>query len=1111
MVVRAYPITGTGTYYVRHLAEVYVEYLGHSGHGVWTGDALLHFGLTAGEPIDPRALIQLLAGNYPDGRPAVQKQRWKSRKRQAGTDCVYSVPKSVSAIYAASETRKEELSRLLLECVVLSLRDIEGKVAWARRGHGGERLEECKVLWAVMPHDETRPPGPGLLPEPALHLHCLHPSVCVRLDGTTGAGFSHPLYETQRLASVLFDLRTSYALATELGLKVVPEGFSYRVEGVPEPLVSHWSSRSKQIRDRLAEVGDFTPRAAAKAARVRLPKSRVTSDERHARWLETSRSFNFDPEVLFDPTRRSRPPLSEKTQGLAADAAVFAAAEALNFRQDRFTEELLTIQAALRCIGKGVSVEALLAAVERAVTRPLEHGLAPDGEKDGVPLFKRWDAPDPPVVTRLPDANTPHPEAAAPAPPTPGTAPAPGASPESLHHADVNVGADSPVPRHEGGSVDSGGAGVHTYTLAGSSEPGRLDSEPTPSGTRQPSRPDGGLPGGRQPGGPATTPDGSFRPVRRASVQTPPGGPEPSRPVGSDQSDSARLGKLALLLAPVRAWVAVREAAKSLIATDGHFTPTELKARARGPELTLGVPDEVLDRAVARVAANPGLYGLVRVGERAVNHSVPARRRGPAGGKEPVLTSRGQLRLERLLVREAKRLFRAKGWQLKSRHIAVAAGLARGFGAQDVVKRLLGKYRLGLLNAEASEERTVLLRALTNAARRSGGRVRLVAPTGGGAVAAGAELGEAASTVTAFLAQATPTPLLDIVRGVFRNPFRDPFRNPFQSPHLFRKPSDPIRRKDIVVVIDAQSLGTRQLARLLKAARRAKARLILAGTDIGKDSPVAGGGWRFLTSRLPTADIGPAPPREDSPERTAAGLIRSRKSWEAVETLQAAGRVTRAESNFTALRGLLDAYRDGGGLSDPSRHLAVAGTRKDAAKLNRRIQAERGRAGLLGVASVRVADGSRVRRGDRVTFARPNKALGVGTGERGQVTLADPLTGHLRVRTDDDRSITVSVAEYPHLELAYAATAFRAAGMHAAHWYAYVRGPVGSGFDRAGILAVLDRAADSAKVFTPLGRDALAGVFGRASEKSLAVSHRDGGVKPLARAVAQEPVLETAG
>lgn len=1066
MVVRAYPITGTGQYYVRHLAEVYVEYLGPSGRGVWGGDALPHFGLTAGEPADPRPLIQLLAGNYPDGRPAVQKQRWKSRRRQAGTDCVYSVPKSLSAVFAASETRKEELSQLLLECVVQSLRDIERKVAWARRGRGGGRLEQCKIPWAVIPHDETRPPGPGHLPEPALHWHCLIPNVSVHLDGTTGAGFSHPLYETQRLASVLFDLRTSYALSTQLGLKIVPDGFSYRVEGVPEPLVSYWSSRSKQIRDRLAEVGDFTPKAAAKAARVRQPKSRVTSDERHARWLDTSRSFNFDPEVLIDATRRSRPPLSEKTQALAADGAVFAAADHLNSRQDRFTEELLTIQAGLRCIGRGVSVEALLAAVERAVTRPLEHGLAPDGEKKGVPLFKRWDAPDPPVVTRLPDEKTLHPETAAPSPPTPataadpgitpeaGTALAPGASGDKRHPAGVNVGADSPAPLHESGNAASGGAGVHTQSPAGSPNTARPGPGPAQSTARQNQRPGAAKPNARQ-------------------QHVGPGSAAPPRP------ERPRLvrDRIAVWLAPVSAWVLVRSGTKALASMRGGYTRDELVeflVTARG---AVPVPRASIVREVDKAIKNLDRHKLVPVGRR---------------GREVVFTTRGQKKLELAAIRLADALSAKLGRRVKARHRRIAAALVGYAGMEDAAAFLTDRPRLRLLDARPGDEQASLLNHVARAFERSGGRVRWLSPTALGAEDLRRRTGGDATTVGAFLRGVSPLPAREVFRNLLRRPFR-PVGWIAADVERLRRPLDRLTRRDVVIVDLAHLVGTRDLHALLKAVHRSRAKLILVGDTEGLSSPVAGGGWEYLTTRLPVAKVVPKVSPAHTPEAEAADLIRQRRPKAAIAALEHEGRLTFAADPADAADRLLKAYRVGGGLEDPARHLVVVGSAADAARLNRRIQRERRRAGHLGVASARVASGASVRRGDRVTFTRPSRELEVRSGERGQVTFVNPISATVWVRTDTGRTVSVPLRRFPHLNLAYTATAARSSGLDSDCRYALVRGPA---FARAAVLPVLERTRDRVAVFTPLSRDALAAAFARRDEKRLALANGRQGWSP---------------
>lgn len=340
-------------------------------------------------------------------------------------------------------------------------------------------------------------------------------------------------------------------------------------------------------------------------------------------------------------------------------------------------------------------------------------------------------------------------------------------------------------------------------------------------------------------------------------------------------------------------------------------------------------------------------------------------------------------------------------------------------------------------------------------------------------------------TAGAFLRRVSPLPVREVVRHLLGRPFRPIGRIAADAERL-RRPLERLTRRDVVIVDLAHLLGTRDLHALLKAVRRSRAKLILVGDSEGLSSPVAGGGWQYLTTRLPVARVEPRGRPAQSPEAEAADLIRRGRPEAAVEALDGEGRITFAADPADAADRLIAAYRLGGGLQEPARHLVVGGSKADADHLNRRVQAERRAAGLLGVASARLGSGASVRRGDRVAFTRPSRSLGVRSGERGEVTFVNPLSATAWVRTDGGRSVAVPLRRFPHLDLAYAATAARSSGLDADRRYALVRGPA---FVRGAVLAILERTRERVEVFTPLGRDALAATVARRGEKRLAVAH----------------------
>ncbi|MBX9579351.1 MAG: hypothetical protein K2X87_03505, partial [Gemmataceae bacterium] len=178
--------------------------------------------------------------------------------------------------------------------------------------------------------------------------------------------------------------------------------------------------------------------------------------------------------------------------------------------------------------------------------------------------------------------------------------------------------------------------------------------------------------------------------------------------------------------------------------------------------------------------------------------------------------------------------------------------------------------------------------------------------------------------------------------------------------------------------------------------------------------------------------------------------------------LDRTGRLFGEADPAAAADRLLARYRETGGLEQPARHRAVADHPRDADRLNARIQAARWRAGLLGLASVRVNPGCRVRSGDRVVFTRSSVAHRVRAGQGGTVTAVNPLLRTVRVRTDRGDLIAVPVGQFPHLRLGYA-DPLRALTAGAACLYALVRGP---GFDRRAADVFLTVPGERAELFT---------------------------------------------
>lgn len=236
--------------------------------------------------------------------------------------------------------------------------------------------------------------------------------------------------------------------------------------------------------------------------------------------------------------------------------------------------------------------------------------------------------------------------------------------------------------------------------------------------------------------------------------------------------------------------------------------------------------------------------------------------------------------------------------------------------------------------------------------------------------------------------------------------------------------------KTVLVIDEAGMVGTRTMERVLRHAESAGAKVVLVGDERQLQPIDAGSPFRGLLERLGGA--------------TLTEITRQRESWmrEAVHQL-ADGDARGALSEF-AVHGCLHVGKD---REETMRQLVqdwakepcgdatliLAGTRADAAALNRLVQNARLQHGALESGLAACAGEQRFFAGDRVVFTKNHKLLGVMNGDFG--TLEAVLKGsQVLVRLDREvRGVPVRVSlDLPHftdLALGYAVTTHKAQGV----------------------------------------------------------------------------------
>jgi conjugative relaxase-like TrwC/TraI family protein len=237
--------------------------------------------------------------------------------------------------------------------------------------------------------------------------------------------------------------------------------------------------------------------------------------------------------------------------------------------------------------------------------------------------------------------------------------------------------------------------------------------------------------------------------------------------------------------------------------------------------------------------------------------------------------------------------------------------------------------------------------------------------------------------------------------------------------------------RTVLVVDEVGVLGSKDLARLLKAVEEGGGKVILVGDHRQLPPIPAGGGFRSLAERYGFAEL-----EDITRQRSAWGRQKAKDLAEglAEKVLVEAAEAKRLKVARDREAAVSQLVRDWSvnGVADPKEHMMIATTNADVAALNKLAQEERQRAGLVHGPAVSVG-GYSVSEGDRVVFRENNRSLGVKNGTFGTVLAVNG--SKLVVRPDgegpDGRAkldVMVDARKCRKIELAYSITGFRSQG-----------------------------------------------------------------------------------
>lgn len=311
--------------------------------GRWLGNGLQGIARKAGDKVtesDARSIFQDAV--HPDSKEPLGRPHGQQRINQqpsnhsatkhavAGFDLTFSVPKSVSTLWALSpRDLQEQILQTHHEAIEATLVWMEEQVINTRSGRNGvAHVGTRGAIAAAFDHWESR------AGDPQLHTHLVMANRVQRVtDGAWVTLDSRTLYKAVVAASehyngLLFDaLHTS--LCTETDIRAPAQNThnpSQQLTGIAEALVREFSNRSRLIdieTDRLVQLWTTehgTPPTATTIVRLRqqatlstrTPKNVEPSPLRtlSAQWRDRAKAKGFDPEFVVASTIRrshSRP------------------------------------------------------------------------------------------------------------------------------------------------------------------------------------------------------------------------------------------------------------------------------------------------------------------------------------------------------------------------------------------------------------------------------------------------------------------------------------------------------------------------------------------------------------------------------------------------------------------------------------------------------------------------------------------------------------------------------------------------------------------------------------------------------------------------------------
>jgi conjugative relaxase-like TrwC/TraI family protein len=231
--------------------------------------------------------------------------------------------------------------------------------------------------------------------------------------------------------------------------------------------------------------------------------------------------------------------------------------------------------------------------------------------------------------------------------------------------------------------------------------------------------------------------------------------------------------------------------------------------------------------------------------------------------------------------------------------------------------------------------------------------------------------------------------------------------------------------KTILVVDEAGMVDTKKMAALLRAAKSAGAKVVLAGDERQLQPINAGAPFRAVGKILGRAEVSEIVRQELPVDREAVRDFATGDPKQAIAALEARNLVRYSKDEKASTQEMFLEWGRGG-IKYPERTLILTDTRDAADAINLEAQTKRHAAGVLGKSKAKTPDGLSVYEKDRVLFTKNNRFFGVDNGTFG--TIQKIKNRLVSFQLDDGRNVIIPEKKLEHLSLGYASTTHKAQG-----------------------------------------------------------------------------------